>query len=355
MVLWALVGLLFVIEVLLLLLLLQLLKQHGRLLLRVEQLERRPVPAVDASAQAPLPAGLPVGAPVEPFRLASLDGETVSLENFHGRRVLLVNWHPACGYCDQIAGELAALAPKLRARGTELVLASSGGADENRKLAADHGLRVPILLQGDQPISAFQGLGTPVAYLLDEAGRVARPLAFGAVDVPELARAVAAGRKRLPSERPLAESRIERDGLKAGTLAPGFTLPSLDGPEVSLEDFRGDRLLLVFSAPDCAPCVELSPELASFARDHAGRVPVLVVSRGGVEENRQKARAAGIDCPVVLQPGWRVSKDYGTFATPSAFLIDENGVIERDIARGRDEIMALAHQALAREEAPITS
>jgi peroxiredoxin len=233
-VLWALVGLLSMVEVLLLLLVLQLLKQHGRLLLRVEQLERQPMPAVDASAQAPLPAGLPVGAPVEPFRLASLDGETVSLENFHGRRVLLVNWHPACGYCDQIAGELAALAPKLRERGTELVLASSGGADENRKLAADHGLRVPILLQRDQPISAFQGLGTPVAYLLDEAGRVAQPLAFGALEVPELARAVAAARKRLPSERPLAESRIERDGLKAGTPAPGFALPSLDGPRCPL-------------------------------------------------------------------------------------------------------------------------
>ena len=32
--------------------------------------------------------------------------------------------------------------------------------------------------------------------------------------------------------------------VKAGDVAPDFTLPSLDGEEVSLEDYRGKRLVL---------------------------------------------------------------------------------------------------------------
>ena len=51
----------------------------------------------------------------------------------------------------------------------------------------------------------------------------------------------------------------------------------------------------------------------------------------------------------MLQPGWRLSKEYGIFATPVAFLIDEEGVIERDVARGPTEILALAREALSAE------
>ena len=74
-----------------------------------------------------------------------------------------------------------------------------------------------------------------------------------------------------------------------------------------------------------------------------------MVSRGGLEENRRKAEAFGIEFPVVLQSGWKLSKKYGIFATPVAFLIDEEGVIERDVARGPSEILSLAEAALSVE------
>src|SRR5207244_4115705 len=47
--------------------------------------------------------------------------------------------------------------------------------------------------------------------------------------------------------RSLARSKIKRDGLKAGTPAPGFRLPGLTGGELSLTALRGRRVLLVFS------------------------------------------------------------------------------------------------------------
>jgi hypothetical protein len=46
----------------------------------------------------------------------------------------------------------------------------------------------------------------------------------------------------------------------------------------------------------------------------------------------------------MLQERWKLSKEYGIFATPVAFLIDENGVIARNVSQGTDEILALARE-----------
>jgi peroxiredoxin len=193
-------------------------------------------------------------------------------------------------------------------------------------------------------------MGTPVAYLLDEKGRIAKPVAVGARDVPELAAHAAGHHARLRTERSLSESRIEREGLKAGTPAPRFELPDLTGGKVSLVEHRGRRVLLVFSDPDCGPCQDLLPELARFHREHASdRLSVVMVSRGGVEENQRKADAFGVEFPVALQSGWKLSKKYGIFATPVAFLIDEAGVIERDVARGPSEVLSLVDAAVSAE------
>src|SRR2546430_2319295 len=47
--------------------------------------------------------------------------------------------------------------------------------------------------------------------------------------------------------RDVAASNIVRDGLKAGTAAPNFVLSDLQGKGHSLVDYRGKRVLLVFS------------------------------------------------------------------------------------------------------------
>jgi len=112
---------------------------------------------------------------------------------------------------------------------------------------------------------------------------------------------------------------------------------------VSLDDYRGRGLLLVFSDPECGPCNALAPDLARLDRELDNSGPaILMVSRGEVEVNRRKVLEHRIDFPVVLQPRWKLSKEYGIFATPVAFLIDEDGVIAREVAQGPDQILDLA-------------
>jgi len=337
------------------------LRQQGRMLVRLEAIEDRVaqagVAAQSATGKPTRPAELAVGAPVPPFCLPDLTGANVTLEELRGRRALLVHWSFDCGFCERIAADLATLEGQLRQRNVALILLSYGDGDANRRSAHKYGLGCRILLQDPSTrIEAFGTLGTPAAYLVDEQGRVAQHLALGANEVPALARQAAA-RRALPSERSLEDSRIEREGLKAGTPAPSFILPDLDGTPVSLKQYLGRRLLLIFSDPHCGPCDELACKLASLDREHRDdRLALVMVSRGEPDENRRKASEHAIGFPIVIQPGWTVSKTYGIFAMPVAFLIDEKGVIERDVARGPDEIFALARACVANQtQAPTRS
>jgi peroxiredoxin len=351
---WAVIGVFGLALICAWLVVYQILRQNGRLLLRLEAVERQLAEAgagsVSHGGQA-RPPSLAVGTAIAPFRLSDLAGNSVGLEDYRGKRVLLVNWSPQCSFCEQIAPDLASVKVDLLKRNTELLLISHGDEESNRRLAEKHGLaNAVLLLDRAQPLEAFKMLGTPASYLLDEEGRVAHPLALGASEVPALALEAAWERKRLRTERPLSESRLERDGLKAGTAAPSFSLPDLKGGTVSLEQYRGRRLLLVFSDPHCGPCDEVVHELARLHRDRRDHgLALLVVSRGELEENRRKAAEHGVTFPVVIQPGWNVSKKYGIFATPVAFLISEDGVIENDVAKGAGEILALQRTASSRK------
>jgi peroxiredoxin len=197
-----------------------------------------------------------------------------------------------------------------------------------------------------------------MAYLLGESGQVLRAV-VGGEGVLELLQganpasasngasaasnghaASANGHTPRVPDRSLASSRINRDGLKAGTVAPAFSLPTLDGREIALESFRGKRVLLVFSDPQCAPCNDILPKLEQLHRG-SEELQVLLIGRGEREENLEKVRTLGLTFPVVLQKGWEISRAYGMFATPIGYLVGEDGVLLEDVAVGGKAILAL--------------
>jgi peroxiredoxin len=118
-------------------------------------------------------------------------------------------------------------------------------------------------------------------------------------------------------------------------------LPRIDGGELALNQLRGRHVLLVFSDPECGPCEELAPRLQELHQRRED-LQVVVVSRRGLDANRAKAAALGLRFPIVLQRQWEISREYGMFATPIGYLIDEQGVIASDVAVGVEPILALA-------------
>jgi peroxiredoxin len=334
----------------------QLVRQNGRLLLRLEALEQRLGQIGTAAERAPEPAplpSLPLGSAAPEFALPDLDGNRHALSAFRGRRLLLIFFNPRCGYCTRMAPDLAALPADGADDHPVPLVISTGDAEENRKLVAEHGIRCPVLLQtaDDDVARRYQAHGTPMGYLIDEAGTIASELAVGSQALLALASAPPAqpavhgnGHHDHKGNRDLGDSKLKRDGLPAGTRAPDFTLPALDGGSLSLEQFRGQRVLLAFSDPHCGPCDQLAPELEQAHR-RAGDLQIVMVSRGDREANRQKAAEHKLTFPIGLQKQWEISRDYAMFATPIAYLIDEAGMIAAGVAVGVEPIRALLARA----------
>jgi thiol-disulfide isomerase/thioredoxin len=100
---------------------------------------------------------------------------------------------------------------------------------------------------------------------------------------------------------------------------------------------------LVFSDPNCGPCDELAPQLEDLHQNRPD-LQILMVSRRDAEATRAKAASLGLSFPIVMQNQWEISLKYAMFATPIGYLIDEKGIILRDVAVGVGPILALAEE-----------
>jgi len=331
---------------------LQLFRQNGRILLRLDAIEDR-LPARSGAARPPA-QGLPVGSPAPEFELPDLNGRNRKLSEFRGRDILLLFFNPGCGFCTKMAADLAALPTDGSGGRAVPIVVTTGDADANRTLVEQHGIKCVVLLQKQMEVAGqYRAQGTPMGYRIDAAGRIASELAVGAEPLLKLAGAKSAdqpgnagsgrrkGHAHHEPDPSLARSRLNRNGLTAGTAAPEFRLPRIDGQELALDELRGGRVLLVFSDPECGPCDELAPRLQELHDDDTG-LQVLMISRRDAEATRAKAAKLGLTFPIVMQKQWELSMKYGMFATPIGYLIDEQGILASNVAVGVEPILALA-------------
>jgi len=354
-----------------------LIKQHGELIMYQQDLDHRLemssfFEGKRAEREGSSPAGaeeygLPVGTPAPEISLEDLEGAEKTLESYRGKPFVVAFFSDTCGYCLRMAPKIG----KVGKRDHPLVLISHGEKEKHLELAAENNWRSDVLIEPEYDVmQAYQVLGTPSGYLVDGEGRIASGMAVGADALMDLLEAEPIEPSEAPPDgghdhggnghmhgmdmavggdaagtalktRDVGESNIVRDGLPGGTEAPNFVLPGLDGKNHALTDYRGKRVVLVFSDITCGPCEAMSPDLVKLAEKKGDKLQVVMISRGDAETNRQKAEAFGYPFPVLLQKGWEVSKLYGMFATPIGFLIDENGVIEKDVAVGPEPILNL--------------
>ncbi|HEV3122692.1 MAG TPA: redoxin domain-containing protein, partial [Isosphaeraceae bacterium] len=143
----------------------QLVRQNGRMLLRLESLEARLSQSAPSPASAPTAEpvrGLAVGAKAPAFDLEDLSGRKRSLAQFLGRRVLLVFYNPGCGFCTQMLPQLAALPPEGDKLRPAPIIITTGDIRENRKQFRKHRVACPVLLQkATEVASNYQAHGTP--------------------------------------------------------------------------------------------------------------------------------------------------------------------------------------------------
>jgi len=117
--------------------------------------------------------------------------------------------------------------------------------------------------------------------------------------------------------------------------APDFTLHSVAGANLRLQEQRGQVVMLNFWASWCAPCRQEMPQLDRlYEKYHAAGFQLLGVN---VDEDARNAAGVssklGLHFPVLLDTEKRVSHLYDLSTMPSTVLIDRDGRV-RYIHRG---------------------
>lgn len=119
----------------------------------------------------------------------------------------------------------------------------------------------------------------------------------------------------------------------SGVLAPAFSLPDRHGNIVSLEDYRGKRVVVYFFAPWCRVCALSIHNLVDLA---ASRDPELVILALGVDYQQADdiwdfADKHDLQMPVLLGSNQQM-RDWKIKAFPSYYVLNETGqVISRSV------------------------
>jgi thiol-disulfide isomerase/thioredoxin/uncharacterized membrane protein YphA (DoxX/SURF4 family) len=296
--------------------LLHVLRQNGRLLLRLDAVEAK----LAGGVEAPAP-GLPVNSIAPAFSLTDLVGDTVSLEMLQKRRkpLLLLFTEPGCGACDAALPEVAQWQRDYGDR-LSIVPVSRGDVKENRIKSAKYGLR-NLLLQADREVAqAYQAEETPSAVLLKE-GRIESSLAIGTDAIRGLV-ALAT----LPAP------------VKAGDIVPSLRLPDLSGKLFDLAQLQNRRTLMLFWSPSCGFCQQMLEDLKKWEDNPRKDAPeLLVISAGAFDENRKQ----GFRSRVLLDPYYAASQVFNSGGTPSAVIV-EQGRVASSVAVGAEAVLALA-------------
>ena len=137
--------------------------------------------------------------------------------------------------------------------------------------------------------------------------------------------------------------------LKAGDIAPKFSLPDQDGEQVNLTDFQGQRVLVYFYPKAMTPGCTVQ---ACGLRDNMDElkkagVDVLGISTDKPEKLSRFAEKELLNFTLLSDPDKVVAKAYGVWGEKkfmgrtfmgilrTTFVIDEKGMIERVLDKVR--------------------
>jgi len=119
-------------------------------------------------------------------------------------------------------------------------------------------------------------------------------------------------------------------GIEAGNKAADFTLEDIDGNKVSLNDYKGENVvLLVFSTTWCPSCNREIPELKKLHEQFSGKG--LKIVEVFIQESRAKvgSKVSKEEIPytVLLDLGGEAAKQYNIHGVPTLLVIDKEGTI----------------------------
>jgi len=128
---------------------------------------------------------------------------------------------------------------------------------------------------------------------------------------------------------------LDSGAVAPATAAPDFTLRTMGGPNLRLQEQRGRVVLINFWATWCGPCRQEMPHLNRLYEKY--RASGFVLLGVNVDDDKRNAvdvaAKLGLKFPVLLDTDKKVSRLYELSTMPSTVLIDRDGRV-RAIHRG---------------------
>jgi thiol-disulfide isomerase/thioredoxin len=125
---------------------------------------------------------------------------------------------------------------------------------------------------------------------------------------------------------------IERPELARARMAPPFSVTTLDGKVISMDDLQGKVVLMDFWATWCEPCREAMPHIRNVAKKFSGE-PLVILSVS-LDSDEQKWK----DFVIKNEMTWpqyndggfagSIAKKFSVTAIPHTFTIDAEGVLQ---------------------------
>lgn len=123
--------------------------------------------------------------------------------------------------------------------------------------------------------------------------------------------------------------------IAPSSTAPDFTLHTMNGPNMRLQEQRGKVVMINFWATWCGPCRQEMPHLNRLYDKY--RASGFVLMGVNVDDDTGNAAAVaaklGVGFPVLLDTDKQVSRLYDLSTMPSTVLIDRDGKV-RFVHRG---------------------
>lgn len=123
------------------------------------------------------------------------------------------------------------------------------------------------------------------------------------------------------------------DAPYMGSRAPAFTLGTLDGRDISLNQFRGKKVILNFWASWCSPCKVEMPHLQAVWDKYKDTDDVMLLTVAGSQSDENVLRSYidsnNFSIVVCLDSSESVFNRYELRSLPRTFFLDQNGIIRR--------------------------
>lgn len=126
----------------------------------------------------------------------------------------------------------------------------------------------------------------------------------------------------------------EAISISHGETAPAFTLTSIDGKTISLGDYKGTTLILLYWKTDhersALALKDANDEVKKYEKKGVKIISVIADSDNR-EEAAKKLRDEGIDFPVLVDRDRQLYSDYGIRVYPTTVIIDKQGILAQDL------------------------